>query len=122
MKTFNGNIEDLTLENKYYRRVLTTTPTMQLVLMSLPPGTDIGMETHPATSQFIRVEAGTGEGIVNRTKYSLVDGDVLVIPPGAKHNIINTDSNQDLKLYAIYSPPEHAPRTRQLRKPKQHEH
>ena len=104
---FYGNIKELTLENNNYRRVLNTTPTQQLVVMSLLPNEEIGLEVHPYTSQFIRIEEGTGIAIMDDTFYELEDDDVIVIPPNTLHNITNTGNN-DLKLYTIYSPPEHA--------------
>jgi mannose-6-phosphate isomerase-like protein (cupin superfamily) len=103
MKT---NIEKDTIRNTYYRKVISTTPTMQLVLMTLPPDTDIGRERHPYTSQFIKVEKGNGTAYIKNKRYNLKDGDSLLIPPNTNHNIVNT-SNKPLHLYSIYSPPEH---------------
>lgn len=103
---FYGNIKDITLENNYYRQILSTTPTQQLVVMSLLPKQDIGMEIHPYTTQFIRIEQGTGEAIMDNTYCELEDDDVIVIPPNTLHNITNTGTIP-LKLYTIYSPPEH---------------
>ena len=107
MNFFKGNLEKLTETNPYYRKVLYTNPKQQLVLMSLPPRSEIGMETHPKTSQFIRVESGKGKAIVGDTLYLLRSGDALIIPPNTKHNITNTSSTETLQLYTIYSPPEH---------------
>ena len=104
MKVFKDNIEKLTLNNNYYRKVIYTTPQMQLVLMSLPTNVEIGKEVHSYTTQFIRVESGKGVAYINKKRFNLHDGDSIVIPPGVSHNIISTD---DLKLYTIYSPPEH---------------
>lgn len=101
------NIEKKTRSNSYYRRVLFTTLNMQLVVMSLKPNIEIGMEKHPKTTQFIRVEKGRGMAIISGKKRFLKDGDALMIPPNTYHNIINTGKNP-LKLYTLYSPPEHA--------------
>ena len=103
---FYGNIKELTLENNNYRHVLSTTPTQQLVLMSLQPNEEIGIEVHPYTTQFIRIEQGTGEAIMDDTYFDLEDDDVIIIPPNTLHNVTNT-GDQPLKLYTIYSPPEH---------------
>lgn len=106
LKYYNSNIESKTISNNNYRQVEYTDDLMQLVLMSLKPSEEIGMETHSATTQFIRVEKGNGLAIINDDKINLSDGSVVVIPYGYKHNIINT-GNDDLKLYTIYTPPEH---------------
>jgi mannose-6-phosphate isomerase-like protein (cupin superfamily) len=105
MDGFYGNINDFTEQNTYFRRVLGTTPTMQLVVMSID--TDIGTEIHPYTTQFIRVEKGVGIAIVNDVSYPLSDGSAIMIPPGAQHNIINTSRLEPLKIYTLYSPPNH---------------
>jgi len=110
---FKGNIEDLTERNKLYRKVIHTNEKQQLVLMSLLPLQEIGMEVHPHTSQFIRVEAGNGVAEINGHRYLLKDGDAVVIPPGSYHNITNTSKKEELKLYTIYSPPHHPPDTKQ---------
>jgi mannose-6-phosphate isomerase-like protein (cupin superfamily) len=117
MDGFYGNINDITLSNVYYRRVLSTTPTMQLVTMSLAPNQEIGMEKHEYTTQFIRVESGNGIAIINGIEYELYDNIAVVIPPDTWHNIINTANNHQLKLYTIYSPPEHPRDTLQFIKP-----
>jgi mannose-6-phosphate isomerase-like protein (cupin superfamily) len=109
MEYFYGNIEEATIENPHYRRVIATTSTMQVVLMSLEPNQEIGMEFHSDISQFIRVEKGNGLAIVNGKSYQLSDGVYIVIPPYTWHNIINTSEKDALKLYTIYSPPEHDP-------------
>jgi mannose-6-phosphate isomerase-like protein (cupin superfamily) len=88
---------------------------MQLVLMSLSPGEEIGMEIHPHTSQFIRVESGMARVYIGRKMYILRDGDAVIIPPRKKHKIIN-NGHEDLKLYTIYSPPEH-PKNRKQKFP-----
>lgn len=103
---FKGDIEKLTEDNKYYRKVLTTTPNMQLVLMSLKPGEEIGLETHYDASQFIRVEAGNGVAYISGKRFHLRDGDCIVVPVGRAHNVINT-GQEDLKLYTVYSAPVH---------------
>lgn len=103
---FVGNIEDATLENTNFRKVLYTSGHMQLVVMDLLPNEDIGMETH-ALDQFIRVEKGTGKAILNGTEYELSDGFAVIVPAGTTHNIVNTSSTASLKLYTLYSPPNH---------------
>jgi quercetin dioxygenase-like cupin family protein len=111
------NLEKLTLANNNYRKVINTTPNMQLVLMSLKPGVEIGSEIHPKTSQFIRVEGGKCVAEFGGKKYSLKDGDSIVIPPNTKHNIwCSKSSKEDAKLYTIYTPPEHKPGTIQIEK------
>ena len=107
MKGFNTNIEKDTLENKDFRRVLYTGKHSQLVLMSLQPREEIGMEVHPDNDQFFRFEKGQGKCIIDGNEYALADGSVIVVPAGAQHNIINTSATQELKLYTIYSPPHH---------------
>ncbi|PIR69359.1 MAG: cupin domain-containing protein [Candidatus Niyogibacteria bacterium CG10_big_fil_rev_8_21_14_0_10_46_36] len=107
MKGFITNIEKLTLENTDYRRVLYTAKNSQLVLMSLKPGEEIGEEIHEEHDQFIRFESGTAKVILNKTEEHEVAGDdAVVVPAGMWHNVINT-GDEDLKLYTIYSPPEH---------------
>ena len=107
MQGFYGNINVLTETNTYYRQVLSTTPNMQLVVMSLLPRQEIGMEIHPYVTQFIRVERGTGIAIVDNNQYTLSEGDAIVIPLSTYHNIINTSYTEPMKLYTIYSPPNH---------------
>jgi mannose-6-phosphate isomerase-like protein (cupin superfamily) len=101
------NIEKKSLENKYFREVLFTAPHSQLVVMSIGPGEEIGLETHDDRDQFIRVEAGTGKAVLNGEENDLADGSAVVIPAGTEHNIINSSQVDALKLYTIYSPPEH---------------
>ena len=103
---FCSNIEKDTLDNSYYRKVLYTAKNSQLVLMSLKPGEEIGMETH-SVDQFFRFEAGNGQVIINGTTYEVKDGDAVIIPANATHNVTNTSKTEDLKLYSIYSPPHH---------------
>ncbi len=105
---FYENIETNTIANTYYRKVVYTGK-MQFVYMSLKPLDTIHMEVHKDHDQFFRIEAGTGEAIVNGQTYKLNDGIGLIVPAGAKHKIINTSDTQDLKLYSIYTPPEHNP-------------
>jgi mannose-6-phosphate isomerase-like protein (cupin superfamily) len=107
MKGYFNNIEKVTTENNDYRRVLYTGHNMQLVVMSLKPGIEIGNETHEQ-DQFIRVEAGEGRAILNDggDEYILKADDVVIIPAGTSHNVINI-GNEELKLYTIYAPPVH---------------
>jgi mannose-6-phosphate isomerase-like protein (cupin superfamily) len=107
MKGFNTNIEKDTLGNKNFRRVLYTGRNSQLVLMSLRPKEEIGMETHPDTDQFFRFEKGEGKCIIDGNEYAIRDGSAIVVPAGARHNVVNTSATQELKLYAIYSPAHH---------------
>jgi mannose-6-phosphate isomerase-like protein (cupin superfamily) len=105
MKT---NIERATVRNNAYRRVLYTVKnSIQLVVMSLKPKQEIGMEVHNDTSQFIRVEEGKGIAYISGRKYMLKAGDAVIIPKGSKHNIINTHKSKSLKLYSLYTPPVH---------------
>ena len=107
MKGFSTNIEKATLENGNFRKVLYTSKHSQLVLMSLKPGEDIGMEVHEENDQFFRFEKGHGKCIIDGNEYDVGDGVVVVVPSGAQHNIINTSKTDYLKLYTIYSPPHH---------------
>lgn len=107
MKGFNANIEKDTLENSNFRKVLYTGKHSQLVLMSLKPGEEIGMEVHSENDQFFRFEKGQGKCIIDGNEYALSDGSVIVVPAGAEHNIINVSDSEDLKLYTIYSPAHH---------------
>lgn len=99
------NIEKETLKNNNYRKVVYTTSNMQLVLMNLEPREEIGMEKHLDTSQFIRVEGGRGIAFIGKERHILSDGVAVIIPPKVKHNIIAGD--EGLKLYTIYTPPQH---------------
>ena len=101
------NIEKDTLENTDYRRVLFTGRNTQLVLMTLQPGEEIGLEVHEEHDQFIRVESGIGSAVLNGEKHRLEDGTAVVIPAGVEHNVINTSPGEPLRLYTLYSPPEH---------------
>lgn len=107
MKGFNTNLEKATRDNTNFRKVLYTGKHSQLVLMSLKPNEEIGMETHADNDQFFRFEMGQGKCIIDGNEYAVTDGDVVVIPAGSKHNIINVSSNEDLKMYTIYSPAHH---------------
>ena len=107
MAGYSTNIEQRTLENEDFRQVLYTAPHSQLVLMTLQAGEDIGVETHPDRDQFIRVEAGEGEAILDGERHPLGDGSAVVIPAGTEHNVVNTSATAPLRLYTIYSPPEH---------------
>ena len=107
MTGFHTNIEQDTLSNTSFRKVLFTAPHSQLVLMSLLPGEEIGMEIHPEVDQFFRFETGEGKSILNGEESTLGDGDVLIVPAGTNHNIINTSPTESLKLYTVYSPANH---------------
>lgn len=106
-KGFKSSIEKETIENENFRKVLYTGEHMQLVLMSLKPLEDIGLETHDENDQFFRVEKGNGKVVINETQYTVTDGDAIVVPAHSKHNVINTSPTEDLKLYTIYSPAHH---------------
>jgi len=105
MKGYVINIEKASLENGYFRRVLYTAKSSQLVVMSLKPGEEIGEEIHHL-DQFIRIEAGNGKAILDGKEHEISDGFAVVVPAGVKHNIINT-STEKMKLYTVYSPPNH---------------
>jgi mannose-6-phosphate isomerase-like protein (cupin superfamily) len=107
MKGYVTDIERDTLGNADYRRVLFTGPKLQLVLMTLQPGEEIGRESHEGHDQFIRVEEGEGEALLGGERNKLADGVAVVIPSGVEHNIVNTSKSKALKLYTLYGPPEH---------------
>ncbi|MCX8015949.1 MAG: cupin domain-containing protein [Patescibacteria group bacterium] len=107
MKGFYINIEKETLENNNFRKVLYTGRNSQLVLMSLKPKEEIGMEIHTDNDQFFRFEKGEGRVIIDGNEYLVKDGDAIVVPAGAEHNVINISETEELKLYTIYSPPHH---------------
>lgn len=107
MAGYHTDIEKKSLDNDYFREVLFTGPHSQLVVMALKPNEDIGMEKHDDVDQFIRVEQGTGKAVLDGKEYELADGSAVVIPAGTEHNIINSSSSEPLKLYTIYTPPEH---------------
>jgi len=106
MKGFVDNIEKLTTENDHFRKVLYTGKHMQLVLMTLKPGEEIGAEVHEGHDQFFRVEAGNGEVIIDNERKPIQDDDAIIVPAGARHNVVNTGT-EPLKLYTLYGPPEH---------------
>jgi len=101
------NIEKETLENNFFRKVLLTTNHQQLVVMSLNPSEDIGMEAHDNLDQFIKIEQGEGVAILNGVETKFSSGFSVTIPAGTNHNIINTSAQNPLKIYTIYSPPNH---------------
>jgi mannose-6-phosphate isomerase-like protein (cupin superfamily) len=107
MKGFKGSIEKMTLENENFRNVLYTGAHSQLVLMSLVPSEEIGMEVHTDNDQFFRFEKGTGKVVIDGNEYDVTDGDAVVVPAGAQHNVINVSDAEPLKLYTIYSPAHH---------------
>lgn len=107
MTGFVDNIEQKTLENNNFRQVLFTGQHCQLVLMSLNPGEEIGMEVHPDVDQFFRFEKGEGKVIIDGEEHTVGDGFAVIVPAGSQHNVINTSAVDELKLYTIYSPPNH---------------
>lgn len=107
MKGFHENIEKSTLENTNFRKVLYTGKHSQLVLMSLKPKEEIGMEVHNENDQFFRFEKGQGKVIIDGNEHDVADGSAIVVPSGANHNVINVSETEDLKLYTIYSPAHH---------------
>jgi mannose-6-phosphate isomerase-like protein (cupin superfamily) len=106
MKGFVDDIEKLTQDNDDYRRVVYTGRRMQLVLMSLRPGEEIGEEVHAEHDQFLRFEDGHGEVVIDGRRHPVEDDDAVIVPAGARHNVINT-GDAPLKLYTLYGPPEH---------------
>jgi mannose-6-phosphate isomerase-like protein (cupin superfamily) len=106
-KGFMADIETETVKNTDFRRVLYTGKFSQLVLMSLKPGEEIGAEVHDDVDQFFRFEEGEGKVIIDNTEYKVKDGSAVIVPSSANHNVINTSKTANLKLYTIYSPPEH---------------
>ncbi len=107
MKGYSTAIEKETKKNSDFRRVLYTGKYSQLVLMNLKPMEEIGMETHPNIDQFFRFEEGKGKVVIDGVEHKIKDGDAVIVPAGAKHNVVNTSKKLELKLYTIYSPPEH---------------
>ncbi|MDR3519618.1 MAG: cupin domain-containing protein [Candidatus Pacebacteria bacterium] len=107
MKGFNANIEKDTIENTNFRKVVYTSKHSQLVLMSLKPMEEIGMETHAENDQFFRFEKGMGKCVIDGNYYDVKDGSAIIVPAGAQHNVINTSGTEDLKLYTLYSPAHH---------------
>jgi mannose-6-phosphate isomerase-like protein (cupin superfamily) len=117
MSGYSINIETKTLENDTFREVLYTAPHSQLVVMTLQPGEEIGLERHDDGDQFIRVEAGQGEAVLDGERQALSDGMVVIIPAGVEHNVLNTSASEPLRLYTLYSPPEHPDGTIHRTKP-----
>ena len=106
-KGFAIDIETETVKNTEFRRVLYTSNFSQLVLMCLKPGEEIGAEVHDDVDQFFRFEEGEGVVVIDGVEHAVKDGSAVIVPNGANHNVINTSKTADLKLYTIYSPPEH---------------
>lgn len=106
-KGYYANIEQLTEENTEFRKVLYTGEESQLVLMAIPPSCDIGVETHTENDQFFRFESGEGKVLINGNEYTVGDGDCIIVPKGAEHNVMNISGTEPLKLYTIYSPAHH---------------
>lgn len=106
-KGFAIDIETETVKNTDFRRVLYTSNFSQLVLMRLKPGEEIGAEVHDDVDQFFRFEEGEGVVVIDGVEHAVKDGSAVIVPNGANHNVINTSKTADLKLYTIYSPPEH---------------
>lgn len=117
MAGYVTNLEKDTIDNSNFRKVLYTGPNSQLVVMSLNPGEDIGMEIHADHDQFIRVEYGECKVVLDGAEHFGVDGYGIVVPAGTEHNVINTSDEKQLKLYTIYSPPEHPDGTVHQSKP-----
>lgn len=108
---YTNDIEKQTLENENFRKVIFTGPQMQLVVMSLEPGQEIGSEVHEGHDQFFRVEEGEGKVIMNGEEHLVHPDWAAIVPAGTEHNFINTSTEKKLKLYTIYAPPEHDPGT-----------
>ncbi|MGO1767632.1 cupin [Advenella sp. S44] len=106
MKGFVDDIEELTVNNDLYRKVLYTGKNLQLVLMTLQPGEEIGEEVHEGHDQFFRIEQGKGKVVIDEQTHAIEDDDAVIVPAGARHNVINS-GDQPLRLYTIYGPPEH---------------
>ncbi len=104
---FVTDIEQATKENDFFRKVIFTAGHSQYVLMALQPGEDIGMEVHATVDQFIRIEAGEGKAILDGVEHQIKDGSAIVVPAGTWHNFINTSAHDKMKLYTIYTPPNH---------------
>lgn len=107
MTGYVANIEKLTRDNTFFRKVLYTGQHTQLVLMTLQPHEEIGLEVHDIVDQFLRIEEGEGKVILNGEGHPLQDGDVIIVPAGVPHNVVNTSATRQLKLYTLYSPPHH---------------
>ncbi len=111
MKGYAVKLEQETKKNTDFRRVLYTAKYSQLVLMSLRPGEEIGSEVHGDRDQFFRFEQGEGKVVIDGVEHKVKDGDGVIVPAGARHNVVNTSKTADLRLYTIYSPPEHIDKT-----------
>jgi len=107
MKGYKENIESQTLKNDSFRKVLYTGKHTQLVLMSLMPEEEIGVETHTENDQFFRFEQGEGKVVIDNVVYTVAEGDAVIVPAGATHNVINTSMKDKLKFYTIYAPSHH---------------
>lgn len=107
MSGFADDIEKLTLENTFFRKVIFTAPHSQLVLMSLAPDEEIGEEVHEKEDQFFRFEKGQGKVVIDGIEHMVQDGSAVVVPAGSSHNVVNVSSAENLKLYTIYSPAHH---------------
>lgn len=106
-KGFCSNIEKDTLENENFRKVVYTAKHCQLVLMTLQPNEEIGMEVHPDNDQFFRFEKGQGKVFIDGNEYEVSDGFAVIIPAGSQHNVVNVSETETLKMYTIYSPAHH---------------
>ena len=106
-KGFVANLEDATAKNTNFRTVIYTAKHSQLVLMSIAPSEEIGMEVHPDNDQFLRIESGEGKAIIDGNEQTFSAGWCVVVPAGSQHNIINTSDTDELKLYTVYSPAHH---------------
>ena len=107
MTGYVGDIEEITEKNTNFRQVLFTGKHCQLVVMSLKPKEEIGVEAHPTVDQFFRIEEGQARVIIDGEEHIVGDGDAVIVPAGSQHNLINISEAEDLKLYTIYSPPNH---------------
>ncbi|HSX25068.1 MAG TPA: cupin domain-containing protein [Candidatus Andersenbacteria bacterium] len=106
MKGYIENIEQATMQNDAFRRVLYTAKNCQLTIMALKPSEDIGQEVHDV-DQFLRIEKGSGTAILDGVEHSITEGSVIIVPAGTTHNIINASTTEPMKLYTLYSPPHH---------------
>ena len=107
MAGYHDKIEEITENNTNFRKVLFTGKHTQLVVMSLKPGEDIGIEVHDNLDQFFRIEEGEGRAVIDGEEYDFAKGDAVIVPGGSRHNLTNTSKDKDLKLYTLYSPPNH---------------
>jgi len=122
-KGFKINIENATVANTNFRRVLYTGEKSQLVLMTLQPGEETGLEIHEENDQFFRFESGTGKVVINEETYEVGDGDAVIVPAGAQHNVVNLSDSETLNLYTLYSPAHHEDQTvHETKADETHEH